>query len=56
MGFGPRSMGTVSMEMIQVKKVPDVYEMVIQATSELTPYQQFKLLRHLASKVEEVQQ
>ena len=56
MGFGPRSMGTVSMEMIQVKKAPDVYEMVIQATSELTPYQQFKLLRHLASKVEEVQQ
>lgn len=56
MGFGPRSMGEVSMEMIQVKKVPDVHEMVIQAAAELTPYQQFMLLRHLANKVEESNQ
>lgn len=57
MGFGPRSMGEVGMEFIQVmKRVPDVHEMVIQASEKLTPYQQFMLLRHLASKVEERQQ
>ena len=52
MGFDAHSMGEVSMEFVQVKKrVPDVHEMVIQASEKLTPYQQFMLLRHLVNKV-----
>lgn len=56
LGYNEQSMAEVSMGYLQVRKpapVLDNNDKVIAASSELSPYQQFKLLRHLASNVDE---
>jgi len=57
-GYNKRSMGEISIGFLQAKvnRVPDINEKVIQATTHLSPIQQFLFLRHLASKVEESEQ
>jgi hypothetical protein len=60
-GFSERSMSEVSMGWLQAggpgepeitDRAADLNDKVIRAVSELTPYQQFMLLRHLAGKVD----
>lgn len=53
-GFSERSLNEVSIGFLQVRKpeIPDIRDQVIKASSELTPYQQFIFLRHLASIVD----
>lgn len=53
-GYNERSLGEVSMGYLQVRKpVTDINDEAIKAISQLDPYRQFKLLRHLAGMVNE---
>jgi len=50
LGFNERSIGTISIGMLQVRATPtNPYDAVLQAIDKLDPYQQFMLLRHLAN-------
>lgn len=50
LGFNERSIGTISIGMMQARVTPtNPYDAVIQAIDKLNPYQQFMLLRHLAN-------
>lgn len=55
LGYNERAKRQFSMELIQVKKAPNIHDMVIEASQKLTPYQQFKFMLHMASKIEELE-
>jgi len=55
LGYNERAKRQFSLELIQVKKTPNIHDMVIEASQKLTPYQQFKFMLHMASKIEELE-